>query len=140
MTNANTGLVEDTSAQDQHNAIWTPILAAHRVAAALRQQSRLFADLPDAAKDAWIPGLSKLPHPDEWAAHLLRQADAIEQAAPLPNGPITDQDRQAVFEQQYDMANDMSSKDVAREFLGQMNDADIAEAVAQMALDELLDQ
>lgn len=125
-------------AQEQHNAIWRPILAAHRVAAALRSQADLFASLPDAAKDAWIPGLSRLPHPNEWAAHLRRQADAIELAAPLPITP-TEEDMQALFEMYCDCLGDVSSKDRAWEQMDQMTEADKAEAIAQMTLDEMLD-
>lgn len=137
MTNTNTGLVEDTSLQDQHNAIWAPILAAHRVAAALRTIAR---DLPSLTAQASDPLYDLFYRANvEYPKVLKDAADKIEAAASLPNGPLTDEDRQAVFEQQYDFAADLSQRDIAREFFSQMGDADIAEAVAQAALDELLE-
>jgi hypothetical protein len=123
------------AAQEQHNAIWAPILAAHRVAAALRTIAR---DLPSLTAQASDP-VYDLFEGAYASSDLTEAADALEKAAPLPNGPLTDEDRQVVFEMHYAMANDMSSKDNARAMLDQMTDADIAECVAQMALDELLD-
>lgn len=93
-----------TKAMQEHDTIWAPILAAHRVAAALRSQADLFASLSAEAKDAWIPGLSKLPHPDEWVAHLRRQADALELSAPLPIQP-TEEDLEALFQAHYPALN-----------------------------------
>lgn len=125
-----------TKAMQEHDAIWAPILAAHRVAAALRSQADLFASLSAEAKDAWIPGLSKIP--DEWAAHLRRQADAIELASPLPVTP-TEEDYEALFQAHYDACCDSRPKDMAHAWLDQMTEAEKVEEIARTALEDLLD-
>jgi hypothetical protein len=136
MTNTNTGLVEDTSAQDQHNAIWTPVLAAHRVAAALRTIAEALPHLSAQAADPLYDLFEN--RGAHHADGIKLAAVTVEQAAPLPV-TLTNEDRQAVFDMHYDMANDMSSKDTAHAMFSQMNDADIAECAAQMALDEMLE-
>lgn len=119
--------------QEQHNATWTPILAAHRVAAALRTIAQA---LPLTTAQASDP-IYDLFEGAYASSDLLEAADHIEAAAPLPFTP-TEEDLQALFEDHCDMANDLSSRDKAREWLDQMTDAERAEAIAQNALDNQL--
>lgn len=121
--------------QAQHNAIWQPILAAHRVAAALRT---IAGSLPALTAQASDPLYDLFEDALDYVDLLNSRAAAIEAAAPLPIEP-TEDDYEAQFDRFRDMDADETSKDRVHALLEQMTEADKAEEIAQAALDELLD-
>lgn len=123
--------------QEQHNAIWTPVQAAWQVAKALRTIAELLPSLSAQAADPLYDLIDGNTRSRNATTGALRfTADRIEKAAPLPV-TITDEDRQAVFEDHADMQGDMSSRDKAEMAMEHMTEADIAEYAAQMALWEM---
>lgn len=121
------------SAQEQHDAIWTPILAAHRVAAALRTIADALPHLSPEAQD--VANSRMLPANVDWYRDT---ANRIEAAAPLPITP-TEDDYEDQYQRFYDAQSDAHPKDTTHAWLDTMTEADKAEEIAQAALDEMLD-
>lgn len=125
---------EVPSAQEQHDAVWQPILAAHRVAAALRTIADALPHLSAQAREVLV-GATPVKRNGNDLAFL---AECLTATAPLPIEP-TDEDREAQFDRFYEAQCDAHPKDTAHAWLDTMTEAERAEEIAQAALDDLLD-
>lgn len=101
-------------------AAMEPILAAHRIAAALDQIARLLPLLSVRAQHAYVPGMFRIS--EGYAAMLKKQAEAIRASEPIE--AVTDEERQSVWESTIDSCGDMSRKDTAETLIETWTDAD----------------
>lgn len=101
-------------------------IAAHKIAEHLRAIAVLLAEASEDAWRAYCPGSERIK--PEYLEMLITKAAAIEATAPFE--PVSDERKQEIFEQVIEEVSDLSTKDIARNFL------DLTEAMWRVESDE----
>lgn len=122
-------------ATDIHQHKWTPILAAHRIAANLDRIATLLPSLTAETRQAYLSGWNvALLSVDDMQQLLRDKALAMRIAAAVAEP--TEEQQEAVWSNVVDQAGDMSRREVAEELVAHFTDADWLAEADQLAIDD----